>query len=79
MNSADKIKKLQNIIKRQAKMIEGYRIAMAKIEEIIHETQGVLCITDEIVCLICGSRVSPYFSGHFERWYCPLCDTEILC
>jgi len=38
MNSKDKIKKLQNIIKRQAKMIEGYRIAMAKIEEIIHET-----------------------------------------
>ena len=38
MNSEDKIKKLQNIIRRQARMIEEYRISLAKIENIIHET-----------------------------------------
>lgn len=37
MNSKDKIKHLQNIIKRQAKIIEDYRVAVAQIENIIHE------------------------------------------
>ena len=41
MNSQDKIKRLKNIIKRQAKIIDNYRVAMSQIEEIIHETQGV--------------------------------------
>ena len=38
MNSQDKIKRLKNIIKRQAKIIDNYRVAMSQIEEIIHET-----------------------------------------
>lgn len=38
MNRKDKIAHLHRIIKRQAKIIDDYRIAMAKIEEIIHET-----------------------------------------
>ena len=38
MNKDAKIKLLQNMVKRQARIIEDYRIALAKIEEIIHET-----------------------------------------
>ena len=32
------IESLRNVIKKQAKDIEKYRVALSKIEEIIHET-----------------------------------------
>lgn len=35
---------------------------------------------DEIVCLECGARVIAYPSGLLlHRWFCPLCDTEVMC
>lgn len=46
---------------------------------------------DEIVCITCGCRVRPYqdLEGYvsitntlyrkYDRWFCPLCDSEILC
>lgn len=37
MNKADTIIRLRNIIKRQAQIIDNYRVAISKIEEIVDE------------------------------------------
>lgn len=47
-------------------------------------------MNDEIVCLVCGCRVTPYrdvegyvsitsalYRKYGHRWFCPLCDAEI--
>lgn len=46
---------------------------------------------DEIICLKCGCRVKPYrdvegyvsivgyLYRNVDRWFCPLCDTDVMC